>query len=624
MTFESRPGRRTGGGRNLSTSAHASGGAAFDDDDLGGGGPAAVDEALDGFHQPTAMFDKGQFLGELADLVDGSPDTRAQIEAAEQGPPKGCRLIVVAGPDIGLAWSFKAGEVVIGRDEGCALALSDIAVSRRHARILLDGGGFFIEDLGSNNGTFLNGDRVEGRRGLVAGDEVVIGERTLRFVELNEAPSTEAAHPVPGLGVDLEDAPFEQAGISQIGARIPDREPVPVVTPVPPEEGRGVALRRLLRGAGALGLAMVLLGGGIAMLVHRQAVRRAEAREREARTRFLESVALVQAERFGDAKLVLGRLRALDPSHPRLDAYLAHVDRELEQWGILEAARERARKGRYVEAIELLGAVEAESAYADEAARRTRAYERQIARGLLEDARAKLAANELDAAVSLVEKALDRDPASRSARLVLDELEAARTGRGPALAPRRPLQIPPVLARAMMLYREGRIAAAIDAAEASGAPEAREATERMTTMKGLLTEAALLHRRKEGAALLEVVPRALALDERIGSGEGEVRSALIGYFADGLYLTAIEALQDRDEPKAFALLAEALRKKPDHGLAKTRLVELEARAKELFYEARVLEESDPKAARDLYERLTRMTHPSNAYHKLAKRHLRGG
>src|SRR5262245_8017604 len=83
-------------------------------------------DAPQGFYQATAMLDKGELLGELAELAQ-VPDTRAAV-ATEQPPPKGCRLIIVAGPDIGTEWGFKNGEVVIGRDEECDLVMNDIAV----------------------------------------------------------------------------------------------------------------------------------------------------------------------------------------------------------------------------------------------------------------------------------------------------------------------------------------------------------------------------------------------------------------------------------------------------------------------------------------------------------------
>jgi pSer/pThr/pTyr-binding forkhead associated (FHA) protein len=68
-----------------------------------------------------------------------------------------------------------AGETVIGRAESCHIIISEGLVSRRHARIVLDGGRPYIEDLGSANGTFVNQAGLHGRALLFPGDSVFIG-----------------------------------------------------------------------------------------------------------------------------------------------------------------------------------------------------------------------------------------------------------------------------------------------------------------------------------------------------------------------------------------------------------------------------------------------------------------
>lgn len=91
-------------------------------------------------------------------------------------------------------------EYVIGRDDGVDIVISTPAVSRRHARVMLEGDGYIIEDLGSSNGTFVNGDRLIGRRKLQHGDEVRLGQAiTLRYstpVE-EEAEKTAMRPPTP-------------------------------------------------------------------------------------------------------------------------------------------------------------------------------------------------------------------------------------------------------------------------------------------------------------------------------------------------------------------------------------------------------------------------------------------
>jgi pSer/pThr/pTyr-binding forkhead associated (FHA) protein len=72
-----------------------------------------------------------------------------------------------------------AGSYVIGRSTACQLALDDAMVSRRHARLVIDDGGARIEDLGSSNGVYVNGERVDESRKLEAGDQLTIGSQLL-------------------------------------------------------------------------------------------------------------------------------------------------------------------------------------------------------------------------------------------------------------------------------------------------------------------------------------------------------------------------------------------------------------------------------------------------------------
>jgi hypothetical protein len=72
--------------------------------------------------------------------------------------------------------------VVVGRDDGCAIVDPDPSVSRRHAIVLMQSDGrFLLTDLGSTNGTFVNGSRVESVV-LTDGDQVRFGSSVYRFL----------------------------------------------------------------------------------------------------------------------------------------------------------------------------------------------------------------------------------------------------------------------------------------------------------------------------------------------------------------------------------------------------------------------------------------------------------
>ena len=67
-------------------------------------------------------------------------------------------------------------EIIIGRDDSADVTIPASAVSRRHAKLMLEGGNYMLEDLGSSNGTFLNGEKLTERRPLKSGDKIRLGQ----------------------------------------------------------------------------------------------------------------------------------------------------------------------------------------------------------------------------------------------------------------------------------------------------------------------------------------------------------------------------------------------------------------------------------------------------------------
>ena len=101
----------------------------------------------------------------------------APVEAGPEDDGIYLRLEVVQGAYLGQSLDLTLSrELVVGRDPDCGLPFGDGSVSRRHSRIFLANGAVYIEDLGSQNGTFVNGTRLDLARLLRSGDEIRAGD----------------------------------------------------------------------------------------------------------------------------------------------------------------------------------------------------------------------------------------------------------------------------------------------------------------------------------------------------------------------------------------------------------------------------------------------------------------
>jgi pSer/pThr/pTyr-binding forkhead associated (FHA) protein len=94
------------------------------------------------------------------------------------------RLVMRSGPSSGKVFPLEKAELFVGRDLNNDVVINDPEVSRRHARFLLQGNSYVLEDLGSTNGTFINGQRLASPYPLRDGEVITFGERINVVYEL--------------------------------------------------------------------------------------------------------------------------------------------------------------------------------------------------------------------------------------------------------------------------------------------------------------------------------------------------------------------------------------------------------------------------------------------------------
>ncbi len=97
-----------------------------------------------------------------------------------KGTPR--TLVIANGSQAGTSASLTDGLVMIGRGADCQLLLDDDYVSTRHARVVrAEEGGFYVEDLGSTNGSYVNGQRITAPTTITLQDSVRIGKTVLKL-----------------------------------------------------------------------------------------------------------------------------------------------------------------------------------------------------------------------------------------------------------------------------------------------------------------------------------------------------------------------------------------------------------------------------------------------------------
>lgn len=107
-----------------------------------------------------------------------SPARKPKVEKVRKPPTS----VAVRGPDGDKLGTYKLGDPLeIGRADSCTIRLEDAYVSQMHAKLFAKDGAWFVEDLGSTNGTFLNEARVAAPAAIAPGDIVRVGKTTLEL-----------------------------------------------------------------------------------------------------------------------------------------------------------------------------------------------------------------------------------------------------------------------------------------------------------------------------------------------------------------------------------------------------------------------------------------------------------
>jgi predicted component of type VI protein secretion system len=116
--------------------------------------------------------------------------------------------LFLAGKKVG-THEMKSTPFVVGREKDCGLCIENVGVSRRHCQFLYEDGSYWVEDVGSSNGTYHKGSKLSGRLRIADGDELNIGKYVLLFedkgLEMLPAAGGEQQPAAAGAGPPLGD-----------------------------------------------------------------------------------------------------------------------------------------------------------------------------------------------------------------------------------------------------------------------------------------------------------------------------------------------------------------------------------------------------------------------------------
>jgi len=131
----------------------------------------------------TRIIDRRRNAGKAAPAAD-APVPAGEVPRAPRrtrGSTGPTRLVVTEGPLRGTTLPLGTSAVLVGRAPSCTLVLDDDYSSSRHARIFPQGDQWFVEDLGSTNGTFVGEQRVEQPTPVPTGTPVRVGQSLLEL-----------------------------------------------------------------------------------------------------------------------------------------------------------------------------------------------------------------------------------------------------------------------------------------------------------------------------------------------------------------------------------------------------------------------------------------------------------
>lgn len=552
-------------------------------------------------------------------------------------PVTGTKLVVSAGPHAGNEFALEDGEYVVGRANDNPICIPDTSVSRKHILIRRLGGGWEVSDLGSGNGTLLNGEPLTDAMPLSHGDTLVLGDSELTFNDSSNSTMMMAAPPArparSGARAAAAPAPAADAGEGEEGeggdlAAAPRRPPPRPEGRVRTSRGRAAATpadpnaqkrkKRLLLLTTAV---FVMLVGLLAIMKVKQqqeaeALRQkavaAQQHRAEIDALFQDAKNLIRDGKWSDAKAKLLELQEVEPTHTQLPDYLARVEKEIPNQEALDAASGALEKDQLAVAATALNKVSKDTQLFEKV-RTLRTTLNDKADKRVRAAQVMLESKQLDQAKAVTDDVLGALPEHRDAKVIKEQVERAIAIRDAPPPPPRPKETLKPWDEAASLFRDGDQKGAMDVAT-----DCAKKASQCKTLVAQMKDFDNLYKRLEDLDA-KGLARLLDLDKRITGGKGSKMARNAGTRAANIFFKQASSSKAAGQyGRAMENAQRALQADPSHAGANNIVAELRTKAKDLYMQAYALKDTNPEDAVPMFKDVMTMSTPDDETYQKAK------
>ncbi len=545
------------------------------------------------------------------------PRPRRPTSAAVRAAPV-AKLVCTAGPRAGEEFPLTDGEVVVGRATDATISIPDTSVSRKHVLLQKVADGWAASDMGSGNGTLVNGEPIAEETVLRNGDIITIGDTELSFVEVDA-------------GTDRRSLPVR---------RSPDLPVRPSSSRIPVRSSRSVRMQAAVDPEAQKKRKKILLFGGVALAVvvtsligikvwqrvqenQRLAIEvQAQKLRAQLGAIFQEGKNLVREGKWAEAKVKFEEIAAVNPSYPTLQDYLDRANKEIPNQEHLAKAAKALENNQLGPAKAALDQVTQDTTQYQQLRQLKLQLDEKLntrlgeARLLLDNGGTK-DLTKMRQLAEMTDDMLAAFPDNRDA-LELNKQAKASIEELTRPPPERPRETPKPWLDVQDRFKAGDVSGAFALANDCAAkkiPQCKSLKEKIAAFQADYPKLESLP-----AAKLE---KLLDLDEEISGAGGSKMAGQIGTrLASSLYKSASSAKAAGEWGRAMDYAKRTLRADPGHAGAQAMVKELRGKAKDLYLQAYQIEAvGENEQAIRMYKDVLAMTPKDDEYHQKARNRL---